>query len=649
MKTLVPVAAFTALTSLMPQDGVDFRSAASLEGLFQAIVNRIEYLKSYSGAVSVKDYGATGDGVADDTAEIQAAMNAAEGRPLVFEPGLTYKVTSTLTMSDGTHINLQGATLKFVVAGNTQDLLPGNNCVVENGTIENAGTVPSGSGESQAPISIGNFQTGAGKSNVTIRDLSIITNRPTGVCLNVFGGSHDVLLENLNFPASAYADTAIQLHWGGQASTDTIEHPHNVTIRNITVGAMAASTTGAIYLSSAYNVLVESCVITSPYRGVVVTPGDFGDDYSVAAQKGKIGNGINVRGVIVTGARYAGIAISGYTQYGLTDHASPTCDTTNGSAVLANVSDTTRLHVGRTIKVGALGTYQIQGISGTSVTVDRAFGATSVGVTITEGSWDHPVRVSGSLFDCDGSATNIAACDVGSIRGARFDDCSFSGSYVDGVKTTGDWTHDCVWDTCQIFDNRNCGFVENRSGKANRNKLINCAIYRCNTAGNTDRTTGSGVYMTSDGGVVENCLIGQAANEKLFYGLSANTTATNTRWVNNRILGLDTALAGYAAFKNGHGVSTTYTMRTLAVGNEVASGLTYFAASGTPMLTQVNNNRVGGVTNVEYQDTAAPASGTWVVGDRVVNATPAAGAASGWVCVAAGTPGTWKEYAPISL
>jgi len=45
--------------------------------------------------VSVKDFGAVGDGVADDTAAIQAAIYAAEGRTVFFPTGL-YRTTSTL-------------------------------------------------------------------------------------------------------------------------------------------------------------------------------------------------------------------------------------------------------------------------------------------------------------------------------------------------------------------------------------------------------------------------------------------------------------------------------------------------------------------------------------------------------------------------
>lgn len=48
-----------------------------------------------ANVVNVKQYGAVGDGVTDDTAAIQAALDASEGRTLYFPKG-KYKVTSTL-------------------------------------------------------------------------------------------------------------------------------------------------------------------------------------------------------------------------------------------------------------------------------------------------------------------------------------------------------------------------------------------------------------------------------------------------------------------------------------------------------------------------------------------------------------------------
>lgn len=61
--------------------------------------------------VSVKDFGAVGDGVADDTAAIQAAINAHRGK--IFLPKGTYKISSTIIIQDETLLIGEGAGAYF--------------------------------------------------------------------------------------------------------------------------------------------------------------------------------------------------------------------------------------------------------------------------------------------------------------------------------------------------------------------------------------------------------------------------------------------------------------------------------------------------------------------------------------------------------
>jgi len=60
--------------------------------------------------VSVKDFGAVGNGVTDDTAAIQAALNAATGKSLVFDGGSTYNFTA-LRIPSNIAIYTYGASL----------------------------------------------------------------------------------------------------------------------------------------------------------------------------------------------------------------------------------------------------------------------------------------------------------------------------------------------------------------------------------------------------------------------------------------------------------------------------------------------------------------------------------------------------------
>jgi len=50
---------------------------------------------------------------------------------------------------------------------------------------------------------------------------------------------------------------------------------------------------------------------------------------------------------------------------------------------------------------------------------------------------------------------------------------------------------------------------------------------------------------------------------------------------------------------------------------------------------------------VRANASAAPATGAWQQGDTLYDTTPSAGGTMGWVCTAAGTPGTWKTFGAI--
>lgn len=69
-----------------------------------------------SETISVKDFGAVGDGLTDDTQAIQYAIDASNGRPILVPAG-TYKVTSTLTYQPETYTPVFGAALKIVGDG----------------------------------------------------------------------------------------------------------------------------------------------------------------------------------------------------------------------------------------------------------------------------------------------------------------------------------------------------------------------------------------------------------------------------------------------------------------------------------------------------------------------------------------------------
>lgn len=52
--------------------------------------------------------------------------------------------------------------------------------------------------------------------------------------------------------------------------------------------------------------------------------------------------------------------------------------------------------------------------------------------------------------------------------------------------------------------------------------------------------------------------------------------------------------------------------------------------------------------NIQTYAAATPSAGEWARGDIIWNNTPSAGGVPGWVCTTAGTPGTWKDMANLA-
>lgn len=68
---------------------------------------------------------------------------------------------------------------------------------------------------------------------------------------------------------------------------------------------------------------------------------------------------------------------------------------------------------------------------------------------------------------------------------------------------------------------------------------------------------------------------------------------------------------------------------------------------------RVGSNNLSGNTGADISgtadnfNTAAPVAGAWVVGDVVAKSNVTSGVNAGWVCVAAGTPGTWAPFGAV--
>jgi hypothetical protein len=97
-------------------------------------------------------------------------------------------------------------------------------------------------------------------------------------------------------------------------------------------------------------------------------------------------------------------------------------------------------------------------------------------------------------------------------------------------------------------------------------------------------------------------------------------------------------------------------------GGELVGKIRIFSALATPLTASdfriitsffVTTEAIAPIPSIKYgqtvgYSTAEPSGGTWKRGDICWNTTPSAGGIPGWVCVTAGTPGTWKAMANVA-
>lgn len=100
-------------------------------------LTKVTYSMINGAAVNVQDFGATGDGVTDDTVAVQAAIDSLAAAGVVYFPIGTYLCNSGLTVANN-NITLEfsnGAELTYTTATLTLLTFQGNNCKLHGSTI----------------------------------------------------------------------------------------------------------------------------------------------------------------------------------------------------------------------------------------------------------------------------------------------------------------------------------------------------------------------------------------------------------------------------------------------------------------------------------------------------------------------------------
>lgn len=343
---VVVVAVYGSPTQITESDALTFKLQAT-----QSITRPVS--DKLGDTVSVKDFGARGDGVTDDTAAIQAAINHAQaigGATVVFPRG-TYMIYKDNPTQGGSSPNdaalrITGSGVRLLGNGSKIKALPSPDGFV----LLRIGTFPINNGVvSLEDISIEDFEfdgsypvvagepddEDAGKFSgilsygvrrLTLRNLFVHHTGQYGIGLQN-GGHVDTLIENVTIE-DVRAD-GIDIKNNG--STDSGTKLNNVTVRRFGYGAIVAPYAGIDLMGpcTLNNILVEDFGhLGNVDAAIRFKPGEIGDSRGIGAHfsslsnfviKAKSGGLMNCVGIDVSArhVRVSNGSIEDTTSYGM--------------------------------------------------------------------------------------------------------------------------------------------------------------------------------------------------------------------------------------------------------------------------------------------------------------------------------------------
>jgi hypothetical protein len=165
-------------------------------------------------------------------------------------------------------------------------------------------------------------------------------------------------------------------------------------------------------------------------------------------------------------------------------------------------------------------------------------------------------------------------------------------------------------------------------------------------------------------GNINDLIVSNSTLSNLLTGIEFANTGSRANVIGNTLFSINqnaihnagsagTGMSQLSVVSNQFSSITAFTIRNdnglqfSAIGNVTDGSGFGVGGSATGVRATYFSNQISGQP-VQTTGSAAPVSGTWSVGDVVWNTSPISGGYAGWICVAAGTPGTWKTFGLIS-
>lgn len=563
-------------------------------------LTKVSYSMIKGATHNILDYGAVGDGTTDDTAAIQAALDAAgaAGGGEVYVPAGSY-VVSTLTMKYN-NVRLFGGGNSSRLYSNADPTtlhdptiwIARDNCTVDGLYLSYLSWVDAGYASLGGPRPEGNSHYG---SPISVNYTELYTSAGSGVYNTLWGV--------------------------------TLQVVHNPTIMNCTVHGAAIH---AVSMFNCFGAVVKNNVFEQ-FKGTgvlgFITPNTLvegnrfvssGDDATFFADLSVNLNGVwtpittaECRDIRILGNYAEKIAAKLWCACGYTDVviANNTAANQRGDAIITRsepgvpASASNNVVIANNVFINCFG--------GFGPLVDGYRVQTDI---ISAGAGEVYV------FNCSDSSNvtligNSASWDTRVSGGFK----PFSFASSDSVSITGN------------------SFLGMASGGAD----IGAVLDGSNVATNYVISGNQFIKKSGIGGRCLNMLRGLssvAVTNNIFYCDAAYSATANEVFINvydsSKILLTNNIFNNPNSFnvlRTVEGITNSYAKENICIGD-----------FGNRPNTLAVNKVVG-------YGSAAPTTGSYTVGDIIYNTSATAGGYVGWVCVASGTPGTWKTFGVISV
>lgn len=584
-----------------------------------------------------------GDGVADDRAAIQAAIDAvaaAGGGYIYGAPGKTYRCVINVGVTDrgliiksGVTLLLNMATINLECSGAVFGVrLQSSSHIIGPGTVSTAvSTGAISQNIHQSPITVGtdygDYGTVASPSiysspskwsirNLTVSSVlnQIVGGNPTGSHINCWGGSNHGVIEDVTISASATVALGISMDWaplGGidstpanigasaalfNAGTAYTLHPHDIEVRRINIGNLSVANNGSfgshgIRLSGCYGIRVDGVTMAgTTYAGIFHTAGDCGFEFAPLAVKYFRYKGTTFKNVRIENANNG---------WGLFCD----CFADNIAAAVTGFAYANILPT--------------QGE--TDVLFENVFTMGSNSSSALPG-FRMQNQQGGELRNCIARLHSVGVLVETDIDRLKIRGGIFESNWTRGIHiTSGNAAEDTQIDGVQCFSNGQGG------GATDAGICL----------GNSLRTT------------VQNCILGGSGGESFQdYGVRCDSTGESII-INNYVLSVAPGGVAYSV-----GSSTDYGFLSKFDGNRCASSVTtkYGGANIVPYAHQID---IAGDIILKCRASSAvlssgtPTAGTWKLGTIIEYTNPAASGKAMSLCVVSGSPGTWKQFGAI--